>query len=101
MRPFPVFWVGRLRLDQAVADGQQNEVGGVFGADLLEDPRPVGFHRLHADVEPFVDFLVRVALGDPNQDFLFALGEVLRLDGHRLRRRSGGAVRGGGGGFQQ
>src|ERR1035437_1573265 len=74
---------GRLRFDEAGADGVADHAGGFVYAQLLQDAGAVGVGGFVADAEARGGFLGRFALGDQRQHLALALGQG-KHRAHRL-----------------
>jgi hypothetical protein len=60
---------------QTVANGIENETGGVVNVQLFEDVVAVCIDRANAEVQESGDFVVGFSFGDKLQNLLFALGK--------------------------
>ena len=69
---------GRGEGHESPDDGKFGEAGHIVDVELAHDPFAMGFNGAHAHAELAGDFLVAHPIGDVDEDFPLALGQVGR-----------------------
>ena len=82
----------KLLDNDALADGVEDDFGGVVQIELLHQVRAMRLYGREAQLQDRRDFLVRAPLGEQLEDFLLAIGEQVIRVGETLRLQAADVI---------